>query len=579
MAYISYISGPIVKAKLEGEKVSLLELVYVGEIGLIGEVVELELNVVVIQVYENTDGLRLRETVKFMKEMLCATLGPGLLGNVLDGIGRPLKKIGERIEKGLKIDSLDFKKKWQFKPLVKNGDSIKGGNIVGEIIEGEDFSHKIIVPQGYEGVIKNIKPEGEYTLEDTMLTCKDGYETKLSIKQPIRIPRTYKKRLTPNEPLITGQRVVDFLFPLVKGGTAAIPGGFGTGKTILQQTLAKMCDADIIVYIGCGERGNEMTEVLEEFPELTDKNTGKKLIERTILIANTSDMPVSAREASMFLGITIAEYYRDMGLHVAIMADSTSRWAEAMRELSGRMNELPVEEGFPAYLSSKIASAYERAGYVLTHCEEKGSISMIGAISPPGGDMSEPVTRHTRKYTGTFWALDKELASARFYPAINYIHSYTAYKNNVKSWWDEIQNDTSLLQEWMITTLQKDDKLQKIVKLLGIESLPEEQKRIVEVGYFIKEIFLQQNTFDEIDMFSTPQRMIKVAKIIYLIDSLWKKCLEEKQIPINVLKEQKVIEKFVQSKYSVQNEDIEFFDDLYKSIKETYENLIVNYGA
>ncbi len=321
-----------------------------------------------------------------------------------------------------------------------------------------------------------------------------------------------------------------------------------------------------------------MTEVLEEFPELSDKRTGRKLIERTILIANTSDMPVSAREASMFLGITIAEYYRDMGLHVAIMADSTSRWAEAMRELSGRMNELPVEEGFPAYLSSKIASAYERAGYVLTHCEEKGSISMIGAVSPPGGDMSEPVTRHTRRYTGTFWALDKELASARFYPAINYIQSYTAYKENVKTWWDNIEKDTSNLQSWMITALQEDDKLQKIVKLLGSQALPEEQKRVVEVGYFIKELFLQQNTFDEIDMFSTPKRMIKIANIIFLIDTLWKKCLDEKHIPITVLKEQEVIDEFIKSKYSVKNEDIEFFDDLYKSIKERYENLLVSYG-
>ena len=551
MAYISYISGPIVKARFENLKVSLLEVAFVGKIGLIGEVVELEKNEAVIQVYENTEGLKLGEIVSFTNEMLCAKLGPGLLGNVLDGIGRPLNKIGYRIEKGLKLDSIDNDKKWFFKPFVDIGATLKGSEIIGEVIEGENFSHKIIFPSNKQAVIKEIKEQGYYTLDDTILSCEDGFELKLFEKHPIRIPRKYKQRITPNEPLITGQRVVDFLFPLVKGGTSAIPGGFGTGKTILQQTLAKMCDADVIIYIGCGERGNEMTEVLEEFPQLVDKKTGRKLIERTVLIANTSDMPVSAREASMFLGVTIAEYYRDMGYHVALMADSTSRWAEAMRELSGRMNELPVEEGFPAYLASKIASIYERAGCVKTNSDNIGSISMIGAVSPPGGDMSEPVTRHTRRYTGTFWALDKELASARFYPAINYIQSYTSYDQNVKQWWNNINSDTPLYHEWMITILQEDDKLQKIVKLLGSESLPQEQKRIVEIAYLIKEIFLQQNAYDDIDMFSTPNRIVKIASILYLIDSFWKRCLNEKQIPISVLKEQAVITSLLNSKYSV----------------------------
>ena len=579
MAYISYISGPIVKVKFEDLKVGLLEVAFVGKIGLIGEVVELEKNEAVIQVYENTEGLKLGEIVSFTNEMLCAKLGPGLLGNVLDGIGRPLNKIGYRIEKGLKLDSIDNDKKWFFKPFVDIGATLKGSEIIGEVIEGENFSHKIIFPSSKQAVIKEIKEQGYYTLEDTILSCEDGFELKLFEKHPIRIPREYKQRVTPDEPLITGQRVVDFLFPLVKGGTSAIPGGFGTGKTILQQTLAKMCDADVIIYIGCGERGNEMTEVLEEFPQLVDKKTGRKLIERTVLIANTSDMPVSAREASMFLGVTIAEYYRDMGYHVALMADSTSRWAEAMRELSGRMNELPVEEGFPAYLASKIASIYERAGCVKTNSGKIGSISMIGAVSPPGGDMSEPVTRHTRRYTGTFWALDKELASARFYPAINYMQSYTSYDQNVKRWWDNINSDTSIFHEWMVTILQEDDKLQKIVKLLGSESLPQEQKRIVEIAYLIKEIFLQQNAFDDIDMFSTPNRIVKIASILYLIDGFWKRCLNEKQIPISVLKEQDVIASFLNSKYSVKNDDIKFFDELYISIEECYDTLLVNYGA
>lgn len=579
MAVISYISGPIVKAALEGEKVSLMELTYIGETGLIGEVVELEQGLAVIQVYENTEGLKLGERVSFTKEMLCAMLGPGLLGSVLDGIGRSLNKIGERIEKGLKIDSIEREKKWHFKPLVTTGTTLKGGEIIGEVAETENFSHKIIFPKEREGTVEAIKPQGEYTIEESVLVTKEGFEQKLFIKHPIRIPRSYKERLTPDQPLVTGQRVIDFLFPLVKGGTAAIPGGFGTGKTILQQALAKMCDADIIIYIGCGERGNEMTEVLEEFPDLVDKKNGRKLIERTVLIANTSDMPVSAREASMFLGITIGEYYRDMGYHVALMADSTSRWAEAMRELSGRMNELPVEEGFPAYLASKIASVYERAGYVTTESGRRGSVSMIGAVSPPGGDMSEPVTRHTRRYTGTFWALDKELASARFYPAINYMHSYTGYKENTKSWWESIDGDTTDLQDWMVEILQEDDKLQKIVKLLGSESLPEEQKRIVETASLIKEIFLQQNAFDDIDMYSTPERIIAVAELLHLIDGFWQRCLEERQIPMSVLKEQEVIERFIHSKFKVENQNEKFFQNLEKSIIECYDNLLVNYGV
>lgn len=577
MAYISYICGPIVKAKLEGEKVSLLELVYVGKAGLIGEVVELLCEEVIIQVYENTDGLMLHEDVNFQQEMLCALLGPGLLGSVLDGIGRPLNLIDERIEKGLKLDSLDKTKQWHFIPNVKTGDSLKEGCIIGEVLENTNFSHKIIFQENVD-IVADIKEEGAYSLDEVILTCKSGYEMQLATKYPIRIPRRYKQRFSATEPLLTGQRVIDFLFPLVKGGSASIPGGFGTGKTILQQALAKMCDADVIVYIGCGERGNEMTEVLEEFPQLEDRQKGAKLMERTILIANTSDMPVSAREASVFLGITIAEYYRDMGLHVALMADSTSRWAEAMRELSGRMNELPVEEGFPAYLASKIASVYERAGYVQTLSNQEGSISIIGAISPPGGDMSEPVTRHTRRYTGTFWALDKEMASARFYPAINYIQSYTSYKQNVELWWSEVDENTSFFQEWMVTLLQEDDKLQKIVKLLGREALPDEQKHIVDIAYLIKEMFLQQNSFDAIDMYSTPKRIMSIVRIIYEIDLLWKKCQKEKQIPVKVLKEQEVIERFMHSKYCISNEDIEFFTTLKDEIQECYENLIVSYG-
>lgn len=577
MAYVSYISGPVIKASLEGESVNLLELAYIGTLGLIGEVVELGLKSVTIQVYEQTDGLKLKEKVDFTGEMLCATLGPGLLGNVFDGIQRPLYKIDERIENGLKIEHLDSQQKWELEPLVKEGDSLKGGEIVARVKENS-MIHKIVFPYDTKGVVKTIVKKGIYTIEDTILSTTEGFELKLHQKHPVRIPKSYKKRLHPEVPLITGQRIIDFLFPVVKGGTSSIPGGFGTGKTILQQTLAKLCDADIIVYIGCGERGNEMTEVLEEFPLLDDVHKGTKLIDRTILIANTSDMPVSAREASIFLGLTIAEYYRDMGYHVALMADSTSRWAEAMRELSSRMNELPVEEGYPAYLASKIASVYERAGIVKTHSNEVGSLTMIGAVSPAGGDMSEPVTRHTRRYTGTFWALDKELASARFYPAINYTMSYSSYIDNIKEFWISVDKNADELYKWCIELLQEDEKLQKIVKLLGSESLPEEQKLIVEIGDIIKEVFLQQNSFDDIDMYSTPQRSIVIIKIIRTIENMWRRAIEEHNIPIHVLKEQDIISKFVQSKYSIRNEELVKVEELEGSIIKTYEDIMINYG-
>jgi len=577
MAYITYISGPVVKAKLEKEKVNLYELSYVGKDQLIGEVVELKPKEAIIQVYENTEGLKLKEPVTFSGSMLSAELGAGLLGNVFDGIQRPLNKLTETIKKGVKIPSLNREKKWEFKPTVKKGELIKKGKIIGEVLEG-NFIHKIIFNEKKEGKIKFIAEKGKYKLEDIILELEDGTTQTLIQKHPVRIPREIKKRIKPEIPLITGQRIIDFLFPISKGGTASIPGGFGTGKTILQQTLAKWSDADIIVYIGCGERGNEMTEVLEEFPQIEDPKTGKKLIERTILIANTSDMPVSARESSIYMGITIAEYYRDMGYHVALMADSTSRWAEAMREISGRLNELPVEEGFPAYLSSKIGSVYERAGFVETISNQKGSLSIIGAVSPPGGDFSEPVTRHTRKFTSAFWVLDKELANARIYPAINYTLSYSSYVDVVKDWWEQIDKEWYQLRKWLVLILQEDDKLQRIVKLLGSEAIPEDQKLIVETANIIKEVFLQQNAFDPVDMYCPPERQIKMAKIIKTIFELWKKAFETKNIPVKILKSQKVISEFIKSKFEITNEEIKKYNELEKKIIETYENLISTYG-
>ena len=578
MARISYISGPVVKARLEGERAELLELVHVGRIGLIGEVVELGKEEAVIQVYEETTGLRLDEPVAFSGEMLCAELGPGLLGSVYDGTQRPLYAIGDTIPRGLKVDTLDRSRPWRFVPLVKKGERVEAGSVIGEVLEGERFRHKVMVPEGMEGVVETIAEEGDYTVQERVATLEDGGAVTLMQRHPVRLSRSHRKRLSPTQPLVTGQRIIDFLFPIAKGGTASIPGGFGTGKTILQQTLAKWCDADIIVYIGCGERGNEMTEVLEEFPHLKDPRTGKKLSERTVLIANTSDMPVSARETSIFLGLSIAEYYRDMGYHVALMADSTSRWAEAMRELSGRMNELPVEEGFPAYLASRIAAVYERAGMVETLGGAVGSVSIIGAVSPPGGDMSEPVTRHTRRFTSAFWALDRELASARFYPAINYIQSYSAYAGNVKAWWDAIFSGAHELRVWMQELLQEDDKLQKIVKLLGSEAIPEEQKRLVEVAGFVKELFLQQNAFDDVDMYSSPERVVKIAKIIRTIDTHWRRCQERKQIPVAQLKSQPVILEFVRARYSVTNAELETFDAIEARIVQAYDALLSGYG-
>ncbi|WP_457644552.1 V-type ATP synthase subunit A [Persephonella sp.] len=575
MARISYISGSVVKARLEGERPSLLEMVYVGKDKLIGEVISVSEDEAVVQVYENTEGISLGEDVTFSGEMLSAVLSPGLLGKAFDGIQRPLDRLGRRIKKGEKHFPVDRDKRWRFFPSVKEGEYIFYSQEIGYVEEGS-FIHRILSTG--EGRAVYVAGEGDYTVEDTVVKLENGTEIKMLREHPLRVPLRFKKRLKPDIPMITGQRIIDFLFPIAKGGTASIPGGFGTGKTVLQQTLAKWSDADLIVYIGCGERGNEMTEVLNEFPQLEDPYTGKKLIERTVLIANTSDMPVSAREASIYLGITIAEYFRDMGYHVALMADSTSRWAEAIRELSARINEIPAEEGFPADLASKIASVYERAGYVETFSGKKGSITVIGAVSPPGGDFSEPVTRHTRRFTTVFWALDKELASSRFYPAINYMLSYSGYVDTVRRWWEERSPEWFDLREWMIKILQEDDKLQRIVKLLGSESLPEDKRLVVEIAYLIKEIFLQQNAFDPVDAHSSPEKQIKMAEILRLIYDLWIKAFEEKKIPVKILKDQPEIQAFLRSKYEIGNDRIEEYDRLIERIKERYHHLILSYG-
>ncbi|MEA3456293.1 MAG: V-type ATP synthase subunit A [Campylobacterota bacterium] len=578
MASIISISGPIVRAQLEGENVRIQDVAYVGEAGLTGEVIERDLQSALIQVYEETEGLKLGETVIFTAEMLSALLGPGLLGSIYDGIQRPLTLAGTRIEKGLKLDPLDREKLWYFRPAVKVDEDIEEGKPIGTAATKDSFEYRIMMPPDKNGKIRFVAKPGEYRLDDTLIELEDGEKLTMTQRWPVRIARPFRERVLSDKPMITGQRIIDFLFPISEGGTASIPGGFGTGKTILQQTLAKWSNADIIIYIGCGERGNEMTEVLQEFPELEDPKSGRRLIERTVLIANTSDMPVSAREASIYIGLTIAEYFRDMGYTVALMADSTSRWAEAMRELSGRMNELPAEEGFPSYLASRIASVYERAGAVKTLGGNSGAVTMIGAISPPGGDFSEPVTRYTQRFTSVFWALDKELANSRFYPSINHLVSHSAYAASVKSWWEANYPEWGEIRLWLIEMLQKDEKLQRIVKLLGSEALPEDQKLTLFISDLIKEFFLQQNAFDEIDMYASPGKQMAMARSLIALHQWWKRCFEQKGIPVNLLKEQSSVGELLSSRLGVPNDQTVWFDEWNKRMEMQYEKLLLTFG-
>lgn len=510
------ISGPVVVA--EGIKANMYDVVFVGNEELMGEVTQIKGDKVVIQVYEDTTGLKPGEPVITYNEPLMVELGPGILKSIYDGIQRPLSVLqeiqGDFIKRGAKVNALPRNIKWEFKPTIKVGDYVKGGDIIGEVKETEIITHKILVPPGVEGKIKEIK-KGKFTVEDVIGVLDNGYELKLMHKWPIRNPRPYKKKLPPEVPLLTGMRILDALFPLAKGGTAAIPGPFGSGKTVTQQSLAKYSDAQVIVYVGCGERGNEMTEVLVEFPELIDPNTSKPLMERTVLIANTSNMPVAAREASIYTGITIAEYYRDQGYDVALMADSTSRWAEAMREISSRLEEMPGEEGYPARLASKLSEFYERAGRVITLSDEIGSVTVIGAVSPPGGDFSEPVTQNTLRIVKVFWALDAKLASRKHFPAINWLQSYSLYKETLAEWFKEQAGDewNELINKAMVL-LQEEEKLQEIVQLVGSDALPENEQVKLEIAKMIREFFLQQNAFDEVDAYSSVDKTKKLLEFI-----------------------------------------------------------------
>lgn len=517
---ITRVSGPIVYAEgLDG--CGLYDVVDVGEKRLIGEIIRQNKGNATIQVYEEDTGLHLGEKVVCTERPLSLRLGPGLVGNIYDGIQRPLQDMyeasGAFLLPGERTEPLDVKKVWHFDAAegIEKGSAIKPGFVLGTVKETESITQKIMVPPDVRGrSLKTFKGSGDYTVDDVIATTEFDEEIRLAHYWAVRKPRPYAQKLGVSEPLITGQRVIDVFFPLSKGGTAAIPGGFGTGKTMTQHAIAKWCDADLIVYIGCGERGNEMTEVLSEFPELIDPRTGRSIMERTILIANTSNMPVAAREVSLYSGITLAEYFRDMGMHVAIMADSTSRWAEALRELSGRMEEMPAEEGFPAYLPTRLASFYERAGRVTSLEGQEGSVSIIGAVSPPGGDFSEPVTQHTKRFIRCFWALDRELANARHYPAIGWIDSYSEYADEVKDWWELNNSLWQTLRIEAINLLKNENRLQQIVRLIGPDALPDSERLVLKVADMIKNGFLQQNAYDDIDKYCSPEKQIAILELI-----------------------------------------------------------------
>ncbi len=575
------INGPVISLKGNlGFKMS--EMVYVGENRLIGEVIGLTREKTTIQVYEETTGLHPGEVVEGAGSAICVTLAPGIIHNIFDGIERPLETIAEEngafIPTGVSVDALDREKRWEAHMTVKTGDYVSGGSVIAEVPETKSIIHKVMLPPGMEGRVVRVEPDGAYTIDQEIAVIEDDNGKHISLtmtqKWPIRIPRPIGKRYPADRPLVTGQRILDTLFPIAKGGTAALPGGFGTGKTMTQHQLAKWCDADVIIYIGCGERGNEMTNVLEEFGELVDPKSGNLLMERTVLIANTSNMPVAAREASIYTGITLAEYYRDMGYHVAIMADSTSRWAEALRELSGRLEEMPAEEGFPAYLASRLSAFYERAGYVENLNGTDGSVTIIGAVSPQGGDFSEPVTQNTKRFVRCFLALDKSLAYARHYPAINWLTSYSEYVNDLAPWYSSNVGDNFIYcRNQILNILTTENRLNEIVKLIGSDVLPDDQKLILEIARVIRLGFLQQNAFHADDTFVPMEKQLKMMEtILYLYEKC--KILIEMNMPMALLRESDVFEKIIAIKYDVPNKNPEKFEDYRRMIDEFYQHLI-----
>ena len=575
------INGPVVTIKGKTD-LEMMEMVYVGKARLVGEVIRMNDKETTIQVYEETGGLKAGEPVESTGGPLSVTLGPGILRNIYDGIQRPLPAIeqhmGSFIERGAHEPSLDEAAKWDVTVTVKTGDTLTAGQIYATCPETPAIEHRCMVPPTVSGTVTWVADNGSYTVNEPIVKLTDakGKEHTLTLcqKWPIRTPRPSAERMTSPRPLITGQRVIDTMFPLAKGGAAAIPGGFGTGKTMTQHQIAKWCDADIIIYVGCGERGNEMTQALQEFSELVDPRTGKSLMDRTVLIANTSNMPVAAREASIYTGITLAEYYRDMGYHAAMMADSTSRWAEALREISGRLEEMPADEGYPAYLPSRLAEFYERAGYVKTLNGAEGSVSVIGAVSPQGNDFSEPVTQNTKRFTRCFWALDKALAYARHYPAINWNTSYTEYITDLAPWYyDNVGPDFLSCREQIASLLLQETSLMEIVKLIGSDVLPDDQKLVIEIARVIRVGFLQQNFFHDQDTYVSLEKQLKMMKVIL---HLYEKsqALVARQIPISKLLRLGLFDKLVKMKYDIPNDKLEMFDEYTAEIDQKIGELL-----
>jgi V/A-type H+-transporting ATPase subunit A len=580
---IEKVVGPLVVASGMGSA-KMYELVKVSNQKLMGEVIQLKGDLAYIQVYEDTAGVEPDEPVYLTEDVMTMELAPGLMQQIYDGVGRPLNIIEELtksvyIQRGVEVPSIDREKKWNFEAKKQAGDLLKEGDILGEVEETSLIKHKIMVPPGIKGKLISIE-KGEKTIEETIaiIETEQGEKKEISMLQkwPIRKPRPFKAKMVPSTPLIIGTRTIDTFFPLVKGAAACVPGPFGAGKTVIQQAIAKYCDAEVIIYIGCGERGNEMTEVLKEFPELEDPNTGESLMKRTVLIANTSNMPVAAREASIYVGTTIGEYYRDMGYDVAIMADSTSRWAEAMREISGRLEEMPGEEGYPAYLGSRTSQFYERAGYVKTLGSEKnkGSLTIIGAVSPPGGDLSEPVTQNTLRVTKTFWGLDAQLAYKRHFPAINWLNSYSLYVENLKKWWKKnIANDFIKLREDALMILQEEARLEEVVRLVGLEALSSKERLIMLVAQSIREDFLFQNAFDKDDAFNPPKKIYQILKTIMTVYYSTLPIIEEnKEFEFKELLKIEVLKELPRVK-EIEPDNLEKFKEVQTKIKQALNDL------
>ena len=563
----------------------MLDVVEVGDDHLVAEIIGLERDVMTIQVYEETSGLHPGAPVFGTGMPFSVELGPGLLQSVFDGIQRPLPvlelRTGAFIGRGIKTTPLYRKQRWAFTPCVDTRSVVHGGTVIGKVPETSLIEHRIMVPPDMSGRLNWIAPPGEYTITEPIARVEtEGGEKQLTMLQrwPVRRPRPYRRRLPPNEMLVTGQRVLDAFFPLAKGGTAAIPGGFGAGKTMIQHQIARWSDADIVVYVGCGERGNEMTEVLQEFPRLIDPHSGRSLMERTILIANTSNMPVAAREASVYTGTTVAEYYRDMGYDVALMADSTSRWAEAMREISGRLEEMPAEEGYPAYLAARLAEFYERAGRVITLNGASGSVSIIGAVSPQGGDFSEPVTQHTTRFISCFWALDKALSSARHFPAVNWLESYSEYADTMTGWWeDRGYEDWEALRKQALEILLSENRLQQIVKLVGPDALPDEQRLVLETARLLREGFLQQSALDDVDSFATVEKQMRMLRIILQFHELAARVIA-KRCPVVVVHSLPIVNSILRMKSTTANDQLAEFDEIWEQLNKQMSELEMTYS-